>query len=137
MRVVPFEVAHLAMLDPPALSTEDVGEFKALFPISGPAFTAIDGDTILGCAGVQIVGDVGHAWAFLSDAIRDRPIPLHRAVVRGLGEIERTHDLRRVVATAYYRFHRAHDWLRRLGFRFERHLPNYLGNGYHYMEFVK
>ena len=137
MEIIPFEPVHLAGIDPPVMSAAQLEVFAESYHQRGPAFTATENSKVLGCAGVVIEGDTGKCWAFLNDPIRERPILLHRAVVRGLHEIEETHDLRRVVATVHAQFHRAHAWLQRLGFRFERHLPDRLGTGQNYLEFVK
>lgn len=137
MEVVPFEVWHLAQIDPPALSVEDVAQFEALFATSSPAYTAMDGGRVLGCAGVQIVGEVGYAWAALSDAMRERPISLHRAIVRGLRDVEREYGLRSVEITVYEKFERAKTWAERLGFCFVEEQPNQFGTDMTYLRYVK
>ena len=118
MRIVSFELAHLARTDPPALSAGEVATFGALCRTPpGPAFSAVDdAGRVLGCAGVVIAGEVGYAWAFLSEDLRDRPMVLHRAVKRGLRKIEADYQLTGLRAAADEKFLPARRWLERLGF---------------------
>jgi hypothetical protein len=135
--IVPFEVGHLARIEPPLVSP---GRAAAHPPASviGPAFTAIAEDgAVLGCAGVVVHGSVGEAWAVLSDEARRRPLFLHRRVKRGLAAIVREHGLLRVEAAAHGDHPAAQSWLRRLGFREDGAEPNYLGTGHTYVRYVK
>jgi hypothetical protein len=91
----------------------------------------------VGCGGVIVEGDTGHAWACLSDGLRARPMVLHRHVKRVLAQIEREHRLRRIYATVYDDFIRGKRWLARLGFREEETLTDYRGTGLTYRRFVR
>lgn len=137
MEIVPFEPEHLAQIDPPAMTAWQVRRFAETYESGGPAFTGIEGGVVLGCAGVVVEEGVGRAWACFSDAIRERPMVLHRAIVRGLRAVEQTHNPSHIETTVYERFPRARQWLERLGFRFEEELQNRWGTGMTYLRYVK
>ena len=104
---------------------------------AGPAYTLVDGDTVLGCGGVLIEGRVGTAWAVLSDEIRARPVVLHRQVKRMLNQIVTEYQLEQVLATVYEEFSAGRRWMGRLGFREEETLTDYMGTGPTYRRFVR
>ena len=133
--IVPFEPSHLADIYPPVMTAEQLRKFKAAYRPQGPAYTCMDGDVALGCAGLVIKDGVGHAWAVLSDAIRRRPQLLHRAVLKGMDDALRDYDLTRMEATVHSKFRKAQSWLRRLGFKYEKALPDYLGTGETYLRY--
>ena len=126
-RIVPFEPAHLADLDPPVFDRRQMQRFAAAYRPAGPAFTLMAEGRALGCAGLLVEGDEGRAWAFLSEALRRCPLLLHRTVKRALPALIDHYDLRQVTAEAHADFAAARRWLERLGFRFEATLPRFAG----------
>ncbi|MGD1878325.1 MAG: hypothetical protein ACFB13_12610 [Kiloniellaceae bacterium] len=127
VRVVPFEPAHLADLDPPVFDPAQMQRFAAAYRPAGPAFTLMEGGRALGCGGLLIEGGEARAWAFLSEALRRRPVLLHRTVKRALPALARHYELRTVRAGAHAEFATGRRWLERLGFRFEQICPRFAG----------
>ena len=138
MEIVPFDPSDLAHIHPPMLTPAQWLAFAAGYRDAGPAYTLVDGDTVLGCAGVLIEGRVGTAWAVLSDEIRARPVVLHRQVKRMLNQIVMEYQLEQILATVYEEFSAGRRWMERLGFRrLEGALTDYLGTGLTYRRFVR
>jgi hypothetical protein len=68
IRAIPFEPWHLLAL---TRDTSDRAATQATFRQKcGIAYTAIDGDMILGCAGIVADHGVGGAWALLSEELK-------------------------------------------------------------------
>ena len=137
MEIVPFKPEHLAGIRPRVMTAKHLEKFIASYRSRGPAFTCLDGDVVLGCSGVVVEGDEGHAWSVLSDAIRKRPHLLHRAVLKGLREVLETHDLKRLWAAVHWKFTKGQQWLERLGFRYENTVKNYVNSGETYYRYVR
>jgi hypothetical protein len=131
VRVVNFEPAHLAGLDPPVFERAQLQRFAAAYRPCGPAFTlmemGMEAGTALGCGGLVIEGREGRAWAFLSERLRRRPILLHRTVKRALPALADHCDLESLCAEAHSDFAAARGWLLRLGFHFEEIVPRCAG----------
>lgn len=137
IRLVPFELEHLVDIDPPLLTAEQCKILKPFFRQRGPAYSGIANDKVLGCAGVIVEGNVGFAWLALSDRIRQRPMMLHRAVKRGLEQVEEKLSLQRLEAQVHCEFEQGRRWVERLGFKLAGDLPNFAGSGETYLRFVK
>ena len=139
IRIVPFEPAHLLALDMGAHERAWLGGFDraacAVHWPAGPAYSAVAGGAVLGCAGLMAQGDSATAWAVLSDALRARPMALHRAASRMLAAI--APHFRRIRATAPADFAAGARWLRALGFRPVRTLPDYGPNGEPFVEYER
>lgn len=83
---------------------------------NGMSFAAIDGDEVLGCAGVMEYWEGrAVAWAILSGNCGHRFAAIHRAVSTFL----KLKDYRRLEATADCGFGPGHRWLKMLGFQLE------------------
>ena len=128
LRVVPFAPAHLADLDPPVFCAAQLRRFAAAYRHAGPAFTLAEQGRALGCGGLLVDGGQGRAWAFLSEALRRRPMLLHRTVKRALPALIGHFDLTSVTAEAHRDFSAARLWLERLGFVYEETLPRFAGS---------
>ncbi|MEQ9606213.1 MAG: hypothetical protein RLN99_00945 [Kiloniellaceae bacterium] len=130
-----FEPAHLADLDPPVFDRRQMQRFAAGYRPAGPAFSLIEEGRALGCAGIMIEGDRGRAWAFLSDALRQRRHLLHRTAMRSLPVLLEHYAIRCVTAEAHADFAAARQWLERLGFRYENFLPRFAGTTEDYVRY--
>jgi hypothetical protein len=126
-RIVTFEPAHLADLDPPVFDQEQMQRFAAAYRAAGPAFSLVEGDRAIGSGRLLVEGGEGRAWAFLSDRLRQRPVLLHRTVKQALPALVRHYQLQTVSAEAHADFAGARRWLDRLGFRYEALLPQFAG----------
>lgn len=92
----------------------------------GDAWTAEREDgTIVGCAGIVMVGLHGNAWAMLAHDAGDNFFRIHRAVKRGLEAC----TARRVEMHVDVDFTEGHRWARLLGFEREGHLRCWLPDG--------
>jgi len=134
-RIVAFEPAQLADIDPPAFDPAQLRRFAAAYRACGPAFTLMEGDVPLGCGGLAIEGGEGRAWAFLSQRLRQRPLLLHRTVKRALPALATHYELESVVAEAHADFAAARAWLLRLGFQFEKIVPQFAGTTENYARY--
>jgi hypothetical protein len=127
VRFVTFEPAHLADLDPPVFDRQQMQRFAVGYRATGPAFTLMEAGRALGCGGLLISGGEGRAWAFLSDSLRRRPLLLHRTVKRVLPALVEHYDLQAVSAEAHVDYAAARRWLERLGFRYQKIVPQFAG----------
>lgn len=89
MVIVPFNAAHLTAIklqqaQSHALST--LGDAESVYlEASDYAFTALDGDVVVACAGIiRLWEGRGHAWALMSGSIGARFVGVHRAVKRAI-----------------------------------------------------
>jgi len=133
--IVAFEPAHLADIDPPVLLRGQMQRFAAAYRPAGPAFTLMEQGQALGCGGLILEGELGHAWAFLSDILRRRPQLLHRTVSRALPALMQHYDLECLTAEAHVDFSGARRWLVRLGFSFEKVVPRCAGTTENYARY--
>lgn len=90
------------------------------------AFSAIDGDRVIACAGfVPIWQGRSVAWALLAKDIGERMVFVHRATLRILnGRPER-----RIEAYCDTRFDAANRWIQLLGFKFEGRMAGFTPDG--------
>ena len=137
MEIVPFDPSDLVHIHPRMLTPAQWLAFAAGYRDAGPAYTLVDGDTVLGCAGVLIEGRVGTAWAVLSDEIRARPVVMHRQVKRTLNKIITEYQLEQILATVCEEFSAGRRWIERLGFREEGLLIDYMGTGENHIRYVR
>ena len=139
IRIVPFEPAHLLALEMGAherrwLAGFDIAACAAHWP-PGPAWSAVAGATVLGCAGLTESGDTATAWAALSDDLRARPMALYRATSRRLDDLAPRYW--RIRACLAADFTPGVRWLRGLGFRPVRTLAGYGPNGETFVEYER
>src|SRR3546814_8648059 len=99
--VAAFEPAHLVDLEPPVFDRRQMQRFAAGYRTSGPAFTLMEGGRALGSGGLVIEDGEGRAWAFLSTALRGRPLLLHRTAKRALRSEEHTSELQSLMRISY------------------------------------
>jgi hypothetical protein len=81
---------------------------------SGPVWTLVQDEAVLGLWGTVIQGESGSAWAILSDAARARPVSLHRAALRCLAASAAL--VKHLYGLTLPEAQTAHRWARRLGF---------------------
>lgn len=118
MRIVRFRPQHLRAL---ALQGEqsdlrqvlEQPEYGHGLALAGDAYTVLDGETVLGCLGVQ-EHHAGRAecWALLADGLGWRMKPLTRAAAGWLAQA----PYARIEAHIATDFHSGHRWARLLGF---------------------
>ncbi len=120
MNVIPFEPAHLSRIelggyDRVVFAGFDIEALAAGWP-AGQAFSAADGERVLGAAGILKRGREGIVWAVLSDEIRRHPMFMVRAVARHIDDMAKGLD---VLTLAIPRDYPGADrWARALGFEF-------------------
>jgi len=114
VRLVAFLPEHLDRIQTDVRDRRPSG--NSMGPRPGAAFTLMDADRVMGCAGLVPMGRHVEAWAVLSDALRSRPMLLHRQVVRALRMLD-AHWPTRLLAIAQRDSRTAQNWLERLGFR--------------------
>jgi hypothetical protein len=94
------------------LLTDDVYSLLA----SSHAYTALDGDEILACAGViEVAPGRAAAWAYISQDVGRRM----RGVTRAVKGFLQMSQFRRIEMDVDCEFPQAHRWARMLGFEME------------------
>lgn len=82
----------------------------------GPAFTALDGDTVLGCGGAaELWPGRACVWSLLSDSAGPHMRAIHRAVSGFIDQL----PYRRIEALVDAGFEPGHRWVKLLGFACE------------------
>jgi len=85
--------------------------------MKGPAFTAMVGEQVLGCAGIMVSWKgMGTAWVVLSDDAATHGVWITRMVRAFMGDIIKSLELRRVEAVVLADSPRNLRWIRYLGF---------------------
>lgn len=117
MHLVPFLPCHLK-----GLKLNEFQEFSAPFLddenyvtmlLEGVAYTAIDGDIVLGCGGMmQITQNRWQAWALVSTATRGKMLKATALVRKFLNE----HPVVRLETVVRHDFENGHRWAKALGF---------------------
>jgi RimJ/RimL family protein N-acetyltransferase len=143
IRIAPFAPEHLAAIAPGPFDAVAVEGFdlRAMAEARvqlGPAWSALSGARVLGCAGiVPLWRGVGAAWLLGGDELRRHPLALHRAVARGLPRAMRGLGLRRLQISVHENFAASLRWVERLGFRHEGAMPAYGPNGDTYIRYAR
>jgi RimJ/RimL family protein N-acetyltransferase len=92
----------------------------------GAAFSGFLDGAIVGCAGLMLPWPgLGEAWAILTPLGRAHGGVVHRAVLRGLRGLIRTHGIRRLQADVIADFAPGCAWMTHLGFHREGLMPAY------------
>lgn len=120
MEVVPFKAEHMRRM---ALQKAQEGNLAWMAPDHleimeelPQAFTLLDGDEVLVCAGVvEYWPGRGTCWTFLSGSIGKRFLKAHHLVKDALA----TFDYRRLECEVDCRFEQGHRWVKSLGFERE------------------
>ena len=122
MIIVPYMAEHLHALrlqsaQQPCISWMAEGHAELLERLENvTAFSGLDGEEVLGCAGVLKLWEGRYAaWAFLSGNCGRRFVAIHRAVKTFFA----MNDFRRVEAEVATDFTEGHRWIRMLGFELE------------------
>lgn len=89
MDIVPFKVEHLQAIKLQAAQSDAItglGDAESIYlECSEFAFSALEGDRVIACAGIiKLWEGRGHAWALLSGDIGNRFVAIHRAVKRAI-----------------------------------------------------
>lgn len=104
-------------------------EYLAGLVSSGPAYTLLNGDEVLACAGiVPQWQNRAMAWALVGANAGRAMVALHRAVLRCF-EI---HPCRRIETTVASKFPEGHRWARMLGFEREGTMTAFAPDGADY-----
>lgn len=119
MIVVPFQPDHLdrlALQPAQAYLRATVRREHAEFAATHPSFTGLDGDEIVGCAGILPAWEGrALAWSWIGAAAGRHMVAITRAVRRFLD----AQPYRRVEMTVDVNFDEGHRWAEMLGFRLE------------------
>lgn len=121
MKIVKFRAAHLKALELQEAQKyfhADIGspDYGAALEASKYSFTALEGDTVIGCGGVhEVWAGRAVAWALLSQHAGPHFRTIHRAA---LGFMEQS-PWRRIEAVVEGGFDAGHRWLKLLGFTCE------------------
>ena len=130
MNIVPFRAEHLFQVQvqrADAFAAEYISPEAALAMEQHVAFSVLEGEAVLGCAGVVSPWPGrGMMWALFSEDIGPHFVAVHwfaRRFIRDCG-------IRRLEATVAVEFESGHRWARLLGFRQEiKRMEGYLPTG--------
>lgn len=130
MNIIPFQPIHLKllMLQPQQEHARQyLGQPEyARTLMSGPAFTAMEGERVIAMAGVLPYWEGrAEAWALLSGDLKRHFLRIHRAVLRFL----ETSDIRRIETAVDANFPQAIAWAEKLGFKCEGLMIGYTPEG--------
>lgn len=131
MKVVPFEMEHLSLIDPQFHQRHAASLIgSARREDAGEAFSGFIGGTCVGAAGVKMLWKgVGEAWAYLSPEALSHGFRVTRAVRRGLEDLIAKHGLWRVQMTVRKDHAAGHRWASFLGFEVEGIMQKYGPDG--------
>jgi hypothetical protein len=120
MRIEAFRPEHLDRLQLQPAQAYFEQQFSqpgyASMLSNGPAFTALDGDVVLGCGGAaELWGDRACVWSLLSDRAGPHMMAITRAVRGFILQL----PYRRIEALVDREFEAGHRWARLLGFECE------------------
>jgi len=140
VRIVPFKEEHLEQFV--YRGRRILGDYETelirVYAKCGPAYTALDGNAIIGIAGVVILWPgVGEAWVYANPEIRRYPKTIHRAVKEKLDEIIAGYGLHRVQAFVLSDFETGIRWVKRLGFEEEGLMRAYTPDGKDCIRFAR
>jgi hypothetical protein len=133
MNIVPFEAAHLerlTMQGAQAYMSEILSEgYGVALEQGGPAFSGIEGETVIACLGVlpQWSGRA-IAWGLVGVHAPDHMLRITRAVQAFLD----TQAHRRIETTVATGFRQGARWAQMLGFEYEGTMPLYSPDGRSY-----
>lgn len=131
MIITPYQPTHLdaLMLQPaqemarPLLADP---EYRKALAVPGMAFSALDGDRVLCCAGlIQYWEGRAEAWALMGQDLKRDFLRIHYATRRFLDVC----GFRRIEATVDPDFGCARAWIEALGFKYEGLMPGYTPDG--------
>src|SRR6185312_14657212 len=130
MIIVPFEPEHAQRIELPQAHAHWLShvsaDYRERLPQLGPAYTAMVGERVIGCAGIIETGaGSGYLWALASRDSRPHFVGLIRAV-RRLMELS---PLRRLEATVERGFNPGCRALELLGFSCEGLMKKYGPDG--------
>ena len=117
-QLIPFRAEHML-----ALANRDTPVREELMLAikkerEGPAYTAVLGETVIGCAGVILMWHgMGVVWMTLSETAALYRIWLTRTARRALADIMRAHGLHRLEAVVRADNERNSKWIEAMGFK--------------------
>lgn len=139
MRIERFRAAHLALLDVQQAQRDlraQLGDpaYGDALAATQWAFTALEGEKVLGCGGVHRVWEGrGVAWALVSTHAGPHFRAIHRAVA---GFFEQC-DLRRIEMVVDANFPAGHRWAKMLGMTAEGVMRGYSPAGDDYVLYAR
>lgn len=131
MVIVPFDPEHLQMLQLQAAQawlSEDMlrPEYAQMVASCGVAFSGIDGETLVGCAGLMnFHKDRAVAWALLSQQSGEHFVKIFRAMQKYLNVC----TARRIEAQVACDFPQGRRLVTMLGFDFEGRMRGFFPDG--------
>lgn len=129
MKIVPFQPEHALTIDMQEWQADAVNEMSPTYAQSlaacGPAFTALDGDTVVACGGcAKMWADRHIIWTLLSKDARKHMTGVTRAG-RRLLELQSG----RIEAIVRSDFEQGHRWAKMCGMKFHHHEEKFLPGG--------
>lgn len=104
----------------------DLRNAQDLADAPGVAWSAVDGDEVIACAGILELHEArGMAWAMLSDRALRQFKTIHRVV----SQVVRAAPWRRIEMTVDAQHQAAQEWAERLGFKMEGRMTAYTVDG--------
>lgn len=139
MRIEPLRAWHLAALElqpSQAMFGAVIHQpgYVDMLTSAGPAFAAVQGETVLGCGGsVEMWDNRAVIWALVSEHAGPHMLGIHRAVEGYLKQMRQ----RRIEAQVVVGFDPGARWLKRLGFAFEGTMRAFSPDGTDYWLYAR
>lgn len=131
MYVIPyrhFHIASLAIQEAQSSMSDIINpEYSKALELAGPAWTIMDGDQVMACAGLaKQWSNRAQAWTILSKYVTGTKfVRLHKMVARFLD----MQDFTRIEMTVDHGFVQGHRWAELLGFQWEGLMRKYNPDG--------
>lgn len=135
MRVEPFEVYHLDLIDEREIYSDSrdfhKDHIKAMSESSNfYALTIFDGGLVASIVGlVSFWPGVAECWAITTEHIKKKPYTFHRLVLELLKDCENIFKLHRIQITVRTDYNMGMRWARALGFYPEGIMKKYMPDG--------
>ena len=115
--LIPFKAEHLREVVNRDTTEQEPPELAHIKENSGPALTGVEGEIILGCAGIILPWPgVGLAWMVLGEHVEKHGLWMTRMVRRFLDDSIRNFHLHRLEAMTLTTNVRNQRWIETLGF---------------------
>lgn len=141
--LIPFELQHLKKIeeyhewDRKSINAIKISDREEFLLNRGPSWTVREGDTILACAGVNLLwGGVGEAWMLTSAKISRHRFYFYKTLKNTFLGLVRTFRLHRVQADVERDFKASCNMMKHLGFHEESTMLNYGPNKEIFVRYV-
>lgn len=143
-RLVPFDIAHIQLLDLAEDMVDEVFtmpkgiDYLAECASTGDSFTMICDGRVIACGGVYVLWEgVGQVWLLPSKHLSRYPVAAVRTIKRMLDAMVESHNFHRLQAIISTKLDVGPRWIEMLGFTREGVLGKYTPQGTDYLMYAR